>query len=78
MSGAESRRDTAEPHAPTTANPDNHQAFTVCFAVDHVEGADFTIDKPRGYGDFWKGYEPKLNPRWPGNLLSWRCPTRRR
>ena len=70
VAGAESRRDTLEPHAPEEARPGNHQAFTVCFAVDHVDGKDHTIAKPEGY-DFWRKYEPKLKPAWPGNLLSW-------
>jgi hypothetical protein len=71
VTGAESHRDTGEPHAPDKADPFNHQAFSVCYAVDYEEGANHTIEKPQGYDDFWKGYEPKLTPRWPGELLSW-------
>jgi hypothetical protein len=70
VSGAESRRDTKEPHAPVQANPDNHQAFTVCFAVDYEPGKDHTIEEPRNYKQ-WRRYEPVLEPRWPGKLLSW-------
>src|SRR5262249_32675421 len=70
VTGSESWRDHQEPHAPDTRRPHNHQAFTVCFAVDHVEGEDNTIEKPNGY-DFWRKYEPRLTPAWQGNLLSW-------
>lgn len=68
--GAESSADTQEPHAPDRARPDNHQAVTVCFAVDHEPDKDNTIEKPRGYKE-WRDYVPKMSPDWPGNLLSW-------
>ena len=71
VTGAESREDTREPHAPLVAQPDNHQAFTACFAIDYREGEDHTIEKPAGYEAFWKRYEPKMQPAWPGRLLSW-------
>ena len=29
-----------------TAQPQNMQAFTVCFAMDYVAGEDHTIDRP--------------------------------
>ena len=70
VTGAEAQRDTKEPHAPGIAKPDNHQAFTVCFAVDYQPDADNTIDEPRRY-KFWRDYIPKMEPAWPGNLLSW-------
>ena len=70
VTGAESRRDTKEPHAPDQAAPDNHQACTVCFAMDYQEGKDNTIPEPPGYRE-WRNYVPKMEPRWPGNLLSW-------
>ena len=70
VSGAESRRDTREPHAPDRADPANHQAFTVCFAMDYVPDQDHTIPEPATYRQ-WRGYVPKLTPAWPGNLLSW-------
>ena len=70
VTGAESRGQTGEPHAPDRPQPDNHQAFTVCFPMDYVEGADHTIDKPAGYA-FWRDYVPQLAPAWPGKLLSW-------
>lgn len=71
VTGFESQRETGEPHAPTEAQPDNHQAFTCCFAIDYRDGEDHTIDKPAEY-DFWRRYVPKLRPDWPGPLLSWR------
>jgi hypothetical protein len=69
--GAESRKETGEPHAPETARPDDHQAFTCCFVMDYVEGEDHTIDRPEEYA-FWRDYLPKMTPPWPGPLLSWR------
>src|SRR5205085_595739 len=68
--GAESQKQTGEPHAPAEAQPGNQQALTYCFAVDHLDGQDHTIAKPAEY-DFWRQYVPKLNPPWPGKLLSW-------
>jgi hypothetical protein len=70
VEGAESRAQTGEPHAPERPKPANHQAFTVCFAMDHVDGEDHTIEKPSGY-DFWRDFVPQLTPAWPGKLLSW-------
>jgi len=69
VTGFESRRQTGEPHAPEQAQPLNMQAFTMCFAVQHIEGEDHTIEKPADY-DFWRSYRPKLDPPWPGPLLS--------
>jgi hypothetical protein len=68
--GAESRSDTGEESAPDVARPDAEQAFTCCFAIDHVAGADHTIPRPAEYG-FWRDYVPVLRPPWPGKLLSW-------
>ena len=70
VTGFESRRETREPHAPEQAQPANIQAFTVCFAVDHLPGQDHTIDRPEEYA-FWRDYVPQLKPAWPGKLLSW-------
>ena len=47
--GAEAQRDTGEPDAPETAQPDNVQSFTVCFAMDYRPGEDHTIDRPADY-----------------------------
>src|SRR5207253_3816946 len=70
VTGAESRRDTDEPHAPLEGQPNNQQAFTYCFAIDYLPGEDHVIEKPDQY-QFWRDYVPKLTPPWPGKLLSW-------
>ncbi|HWB96833.1 MAG TPA: FAD-dependent oxidoreductase, partial [Bryobacteraceae bacterium] len=70
VTGAESRKQTGELHAPEQAQPANHQSFTFCFAIDHLPGEDHTIDKPEEYA-FWRDYVPKMQPPWPGKLLSW-------
>jgi hypothetical protein len=52
VTGAESRDDTGEPHASLLRSPLNMQPISVCFALDHVADADFTIDKPELYEHF--------------------------
>jgi hypothetical protein len=69
VAGFESRSKTGELHAPDEAQPDNHQAFTCCFAVEYREGEDHTIERPAEYA-FWRDYVPELTPPWPGPLLS--------
>jgi len=71
VTGAESHRETGEPHAPAEAAPANQQAFTCCFAVDYLPGEDHTLERPAEY-DFWRAYVPELTPPWPGPLLSWK------
>jgi hypothetical protein len=71
VSGAESREDTGEPHAPAIADPLNMQAFSVCFAVDHLEGEDHTIERPAQY-DKWRSFAPI--PWSPLRLLDWNSP----
>lgn len=68
--GAEAQKDTGEPHAPAEAQPLNQQAFTWCFAVDHLPGEDHVIERPAEYA-FWRDYVPAMQPAWPGKLLSW-------
>jgi FAD dependent oxidoreductase len=68
ITGTESQKDTKEIHAPEKANPDNVQAFTVCFAMDYIPGENHLIEKPRDY-DFWQDFEPKMNSPWSGKLL---------
>jgi hypothetical protein len=70
VTGFESQKQTGEPHAPAEAQPKNIQSCTWCFTMSHHPGEDHTIDKPAQYG-FWKDYVPKLQPAWPGKLLSW-------
>lgn len=65
--GAEARSETGEPHAADQADPRAQQAITVCFAIEHLEGEDHTIDRPRQY-ELWREFQP---PGWPGPLLSW-------
>ena len=69
VTGAESQKETGEPHAKPEAQPHNVQAFTVCFPMEYVHGADHTIERPRDY-DFWREYVPELTPPWTGKLLS--------
>ncbi|MDB4341814.1 FAD-dependent oxidoreductase [bacterium] len=68
VTGTEGKKQTGELHMPDRASPGNQQAFTTCFAVDHVVGAEHVIDKPKEY-DFWSRYIPDLMPAWPGRLL---------
>ncbi|MDF2958550.1 MAG: dependent oxidoreductase [Paenibacillus sp.] len=66
VTGAESQRDTGEPHAlPGDPDPLDMQAITYCFAMDYLEGEDHTIEKPRDY-DFWHEYQAEF---WPGKHL---------
>lgn len=67
--GTESRGQTNELHAPLSADAGNNQAFTMCFAMDYIEGTDHTLSRPEDYG-FWSNYIPALQPAWPGKLLS--------
>jgi hypothetical protein len=69
VTGAESREQTGEPNAKDVAEPNNSQAFSVCFAMSYHEGEDHTIEKPENY-DFWRDFVPELTPAWSGRLLS--------
>lgn len=68
VTGAESKSATNELHAPEHGNPNDNQAFTYCFIMDYVKGADYTISKPKEYS-FWYNYIPKMTPPWSGKLL---------
>lgn len=68
VTGSDARGVTNELHAGEIANPDNHQAFTMCFAADYVGGENHTIDRPDEYA-FWRDFVPQLTPPWPGRLL---------
>ncbi|MEU4242561.1 FAD-dependent oxidoreductase [Actinoplanes sp. NPDC026619] len=72
VTGFESAGETGEPSAPDRADPANMQAFSVCFAVDHVDG-DHTVDRPASYG-FWRDYQPEF---WGAKMLSWQTPNPR-
>lgn len=68
VTGSEGIEQTGELHASKTNDPENVQAFTVCFAMDYVKDAQLVIDKPEKY-DFWKNHIPPLTPPWSGHLL---------
>ncbi len=76
VTGSEAAAETGEPSAPVEARPDNVQAFSWCFAIEHREGEDHRIARPERY-DYWRDYLPRLTPRWPGKLLSWVTPNPR-
>jgi hypothetical protein len=69
VTGAESRAETSEPSAKNVAEPNNSQAFSICFAMSFHENENHTIEKPQKYG-FWRDFVPHLNPAWSGKLLS--------
>ena len=67
--GFEPKSETGDRSAPETYQPENQQSFTACFAIDHLEGQDHTIDQPDEYA-FWRDYVPKMTPPWSGKLLA--------
>lgn len=69
VTGTESKQETGELHAPEKGDPENNQAFTMCFAIDYQPGEDHTIEKPADY-DFWRNCKPEMTPPWSGKLLS--------
>jgi hypothetical protein len=71
VTGAESQKETGEPHAPSATKPGNMQAVTWCFPVEYCDGEDHTIDRPAQY-DTWQKFVPNLTPSWTGRLLSLR------
>jgi hypothetical protein len=71
VTGAESQKETSEPNAVAgPAQPDNVQSFTWCFPMAYDPQGEHVIDRPAQY-DFWRAYEPQLQPAYPGRLLSW-------
>jgi hypothetical protein len=70
VTGFESRRDTGEPSAPDEAQPQNSQAVSICFAVDHIEGEDHTIPKPAAY-EYWRKCQPSI---WGAPLVGLTAP----
>ncbi len=68
LTGAEAKSETNELHAAETKDPNNQQAFTMCFPAEHIAGEDHTIEKPLEYA-FWRDFVPKMTPPWPGKLL---------
>ena len=70
VTGQEGRSDTGEPSAPAIARPMNMQAFTWCFALEHITGANHVGPPPANYS-YWANYHFPIDPPWPGKLLSW-------
>ncbi|UFU08004.1 FAD-dependent oxidoreductase [Ruania halotolerans] len=70
VTGFESRHETGEPSAPEEAQPDNQQAFSWCFTVDHVDGEDHTIDPPSDYAQ-WRAKQPDY---WGAPMISLTAP----
>ena len=68
VTGAESRAQTGEPHAPLEAQPLNQQSISVCFAISHHPGENHVIEKPADY-DFWRTYQANF---WPDCNLGWK------
>jgi hypothetical protein len=68
--GFEAQSEHGEPSAPQEAQPANLQAASWCFAMDHIDGEDHTIEKPEMY-DFFRSIEPDF---WGDKLLSWTFP----
>lgn len=68
VTGTESKKETGELHAPEVGNPNNNQAFTMCFAMDYQPGVNNVIERPEDYS-FWNSYVPKMDPPWAGKLL---------
>ena len=52
VTGAESRADTGEPHAPSAADPNEMQAMTYGFAVEYCPGESHVTPKPEDYERF--------------------------
>jgi hypothetical protein len=71
VTGFESREQTGEPHAPAVAQPGNLQPVTVCFALDHVDGEDHTIERPPGYAPrfSWVAPDPQTLRPVPRRLV---------
>lgn len=65
VTGFEAQSQTGEPSAPQEAQPDNQQAFSWCFTIDHVDG-DHTIDRPADY-DTWRAVQPDY---WGAPMIS--------
>ncbi len=69
VTGSERKAETGEPSAKKIAEPNNSQAFSMCFAMSYHAGENHTIEKPENY-DFWRDFVPDLKPAWSGKLLS--------
>lgn len=70
VTGQEARTSTGEPSAPLEARPDNVQAFSWCFAMEHREGENHVGAPPEDYA-YWRNYRAPIKPTWPDRWLSW-------
>jgi hypothetical protein len=69
--GAEHRDRYGEMHGhPDRDDPDDVQAISWCFAIEHRPGEDHTIPRPARY-DFWRDFIPHFDVPWPGKLFGW-------
>lgn len=65
VTGREAAAETGEPNAAPTADPTDIQSVTWCFAIDHLEGEDHTINQPADYAEF-RAWRPTA---WGGNPI---------
>ncbi len=68
VTGNEGRAITGELHAPEGTDPENQQAFTLCFALQFNPHRTETGPEPANYNE-WRNFVPDLNPPWPGRLF---------
>ncbi|WP_292836738.1 FAD-dependent oxidoreductase [Microbacterium sp.] len=61
VTGTESQRETGEPGAPDFSDPLNTQAVAWCFALEHREGENHTIDRPQDYAHWRDLRAPQLH-----------------
>lgn len=66
--GNEGKAVTGELHAPEKTDPENQQAFTLCFALQHDPNQKEIGPAPEDYAK-WREYIPELRPPWPGRLF---------
>lgn len=77
VTGAESVAQTGEPHAKRDAEPDNVQAFTMCFALEYRPGEHHVIDRPSDYAH-WRDLAIPAADGVTYRLLSFDEPANRR
>lgn len=68
--GSESSSEFGELHAPEVSNPRDVQGFTWCICVGFDPAGGKIIEKPAQY-DYWRTYQPAMDPAWTGKLFSW-------
>ncbi len=66
VTGFESRNETGEPSAPDSAQPNNMQAFSSCFAISYDPKKEHVIDKPKNYEKWRKFKMPFFDQPWIG------------